>query len=137
MTDRDLLEKRLAWIVTSVEMLRVHARPEEIASDPVQRGFVEHQLQTAIQAAIDVASIIVSERRLGEPHTSAGLFDLLAEHAWLSVEQATTLRRIVAFRNIVVHRYLDVDPDILRGILTDHLDDLLTFVRVVRDHMDD
>ena len=135
MTDRELLEKRLAHVVASVETLRRRARPDQLATDPVQRGFVAHTLQTAIQAAIDVASILVSERRLPEPRTNAELFDRLAEDGWISGENAATYHRIVGFRNVVVDRYLDVDPAILREILENHLEDLLSFARAVRSRL--
>jgi uncharacterized protein YutE (UPF0331/DUF86 family) len=42
---------------------------------------------------------------------------------------------MVAFRNVVVHRYLQVDLTILRRIVERDLDDLLGFVRAVRDRM--
>lgn len=135
MTDRSLIDKRLAHIVEAVESLRLLARPESVESDPVQRGFVEHTLQTAIQAMIDVAAALVSELRLGEPRTHTELFDRLATAGWLPESQARTCRKIVAFRNVVVHRYLDVDPAIVRAILESHLGDLTEFVRTIRSRL--
>ena len=52
--------------------------------------FVLHTLQIAIQAALDVASHIVSDERLGEPETNRELFDRLAQHGWLSVDLTAT-----------------------------------------------
>ena len=59
MTDRELVMKRLAHVVTCVEDLRRYAKPERIEVDPVQRRFIEHTLQLAIQSMLDVASSIV------------------------------------------------------------------------------
>ena len=132
MTDDDLLEKRLAYVVDSVERLRVHARPERLLEDPVQLGFVEHTLQTAIQAMLDVASSVVSSLHLGEPRTNAELFDRLASAGWIPSARVEVYRRIVGFRNILVHRYVEVDPAVVRSILDRHVDDLLAFVREVR-----
>lgn len=78
MTDPDLVAKKLALIETSVKELRTLARPKVIATDVRERRFVEHTLQIAIQAAIDVASHIVADERLGEPETNRQLFGLLA-----------------------------------------------------------
>jgi uncharacterized protein YutE (UPF0331/DUF86 family) len=50
----------------------------------------------------------------------------------VTVEQAEVWRRIVGFRNIVVHRYLDVDPAIVRAVLVTNLDDFGAFVRSIR-----
>lgn len=132
MKDTGLVEKRLAWIEAAIERLRRLAVPDRIATDPVQQAFVEHTLQTAIQAAIDVASLVVAERKLGEPDATRALFALLAQDGWLTATQVDSWRRIVGFRNIVVHRYLDVDPAIVRSILTTSLGDLGEFVRSIR-----
>jgi uncharacterized protein YutE (UPF0331/DUF86 family) len=93
---------------------------------------VEHTLQTAIQAAIDIAAWILGERKLGEPNSTRSMFRLLAQDGWVTVEQAEVWRRIVGFRNIVVHRYLDVDPAIVRAVLVTNLDDFGAFVRSIR-----
>jgi uncharacterized protein YutE (UPF0331/DUF86 family) len=60
------------------------------------------------------------------------MFRLLAKDGWVTVEQAEVWRRIVGFRNIVVHRYLDVDPAIVRAVLVTNLDDFGAFVRSIR-----
>lgn len=135
MMDRRLVEKHAAYIVEAVERLRRHGKPAEIESDPVQFGFIVHALQTAVQAAIDLAATIVAERRLGEPTTNRELFELIARDGWVGSADAELWKRIVSFRNIVVHRYLTVDPRIVRGIAETHLDDLLAFVRGIRDRL--
>ena len=56
----------------------------------------------------------------------------VVEAGWISPEQALTLRRIVGFRNVLVHRYIEVDGGVVRSIVERHLDDLLEFVRIVR-----
>lgn len=129
--DRALIEKQLAHVVDSVARLRQLALPERLHDDPVQFGFTVHTLQTAVQAAIDVAAIIVAERKLGEPSTNRDMFTKLAADGWLSTGQLEIWQRIVSFRNIVVHRYLDVDVAIVRAIVETHLEDLLEFVRCV------
>lgn len=126
--DRALVEKHLAHVVDSVELLRRRGRPQDLHQDPVQFGFVVHTLQTAVQAALDAAAIIVAERRLGEPATNRDLFEKLARDGWIDPAQAGVWKRIVAFRNVVVHRYLQIDAAIVRAIVEQNLEDLLGFV---------
>ncbi len=65
MTDPELIAKKLGEIETCVGELRTLAQPDRIREDIRERRFVEHTLQLAIQAALDVASHIVSDERLG------------------------------------------------------------------------
>lgn len=132
MTDEDLIAKKLAFIETCVRELRQLADPSVLDIDVRERRFVEHTLQLAIQAALDVASHIVSDDRLGEPETNRQLFDLLRANQWLPDALLAPLRNMAGLRNILVHGYTDVDLAILRDILESHLDDLLSFVQHIR-----
>jgi len=131
-TDADLLEKKLAFIETCVRELRQLSQPEHIAHDIREERFVAYTLQIAIQAALDIASHIVSDGRLGEPRTNRDLFDLLQRHYWLSSVFTDTMRQMVGFRNIVVHGYQSVDPEIMRDIVEHRLDDLLAFTAAIK-----
>ena len=132
MTDPELVAKKLALIETCVRELRSLARPEAIRNDVRERRFVEHTLQIAIQAALDVASHIVSDDRLGEPETNRALFDLLAGGGRLPAALASALRDMAGFRNVIVHGYQEVDLGVVEDVLRNHLDDLLAFVAAIR-----
>ena len=97
MTDVELLEKKLAFIETCVRELRQLSQPERIEHDIREERFVAHTLQIAIQAALDIASHIVSERRLGEPRTNRELFALLQQDHWLSPDSQKPCKRWSAF----------------------------------------
>lgn len=132
MTEIDLVEKRLAFIETMIADLRRSSTPQEILEDLKTLRFAEHTLQLAIQAALDVASHIVSEERLGEPERNRDLFKLLAREGWISADQVDILQKITGFRNILVRGYLEVDPRIVAAIVETGLGDLERFVEAVR-----
>jgi uncharacterized protein YutE (UPF0331/DUF86 family) len=132
MTDADLLAKRLAFIETSIQELRTHALPDKIHDDIRNRRFVEHTLQIAIQAALDVASHIVSDLRLGEPTTNRALFDLLVEAGWLPRDLGEILGDMAGLRNVLVHGYTEVDLGIVHDVLVNRLGDLESFVEAIR-----
>ena len=132
MTDMDLLAKKLALIETAVKELKTQGRPNRIADDIKEARFIEHTLQIAIQAAMDVASHIVSDERLGEPRTNREVFELLAKTGWISKNRVKVLKEMVGFRNILVHGYDVVDLKVVEDVVKHHLGDLLLFVRSIR-----
>jgi uncharacterized protein YutE (UPF0331/DUF86 family) len=132
LTDQDLVAKKLAQIETCMRDLRTLGRPATIATDLREERFVEHTLQIAIQAAVDVASHIISDERLGEPRTNREMFDILVRGGWIPEDLAVVLRRMVGFRNVLVHGYDAVDLAIVRDIAEHRLDDLGAFVEAIR-----
>lgn len=131
-TDPELIAKKLALIETYVRELRTLADPARLESDIREQRFVEHTLQIAIQAALDVASHVASDERLGEPSTNQELFEMLARAGWIDEPLSRSLRAAAGFRNILVHGYATVDPRIVRDVLEHRLDDLLAFVSAIR-----
>lgn len=132
MTDTELLFKKLARIETCVQEILTLGHLERLDTDIREQRFFAHTLQIAIQAALDVASHIISDQRLGEPRTNRELFDLLARAGWIPVSLSDPLRRMVGFRNVLVHGYEVVNLDVVKDVVLHHLSDLTEFARVVR-----
>ena len=132
MADRDLVLKKLAFIETCVAELRSLARPELLDTDIREQRFVMHTLQMAAQGALDVASHLVSDERLGEPVTNRQLFELLGNAGWLAPDLTSAMRNLAGFRNIVVHGYEVVDLRIVRDVIENRLQELLEFADVIR-----
>lgn len=133
MTDKDLVEKNLSYIESRIRELQTIAVPENLQTDVREERFVEHTLQLAIQAMLNVASHIISDERLGEPESNRQMFDLLVQNKWLDQSLAMRLRSMAGFRNILVHGYTNVDLDIVRDVLENHLDDFRLFVKIIRE----
>ncbi len=132
MIDHALVAKKLAMVETCVRELDELARPDAMRTDVREERFVEHTLQIAIQAALDVASHIVSDERLGEPRTNRELFSLLVRGGVLPEALAERLGAMAGFRNVLVHGYGDVDLAVVKDVVENRTGDLLDFVREVR-----
>lgn len=135
MTDRDLVAKKLARIATCLHELRTLAAPERLRIDVREERFVERTLQIAIQSALDVASHVVSDERLGEPETNRALFRLLARTGAISEELASRLAEMAGFRNVLVHGYDEIQIDIVEDVVRNHLGDLDDFVAGVSGYI--
>ena len=132
MVDQDLVLKKLAFIETCVQQLHDLARLDDIDTDVREERFVVHTMQLAAQAALDVASHIVSDRKLGEPTTNRELFDLLYAAGWITSDCAQVMGRLAGFRNLVVHGYERVNLGIVKDVVRHRLTDLLAYCAAIR-----
>jgi len=117
LTDPDLGLKKLARVETCVRELRTLSRLDDLEHDVREQRFVEHTLQIGIQAALDAASHVVSDARLGEPQTNRELFELLARGGRIDADLAERLGDMAGFRNVLVHGYATVDLRIVRDVV--------------------
>jgi uncharacterized protein YutE (UPF0331/DUF86 family) len=135
-TDTELVLKKIAFIEGCVRDLEETARLDLFERDIREQRFVLHTLQLALQATLDIASHIVSARRLGEPSSNRELFLLLGRDGWVTPDQVPTLQAMAGLRNILVHGYLAVDPAIIADVVENHLGDLVAFTDRLRARVD-
>ena len=129
MVDRDLLRRKLAELseyVTQVSEYR-DLTAERYRADWKTQRIVERTLQMAIESCVDIASHVLADRRLRAPATYAETFEILATAGLLSASLARVMVDMTGFRNIVVHEYARIDPNVVIRILQTGLEDLRRF----------
>ena len=129
MVDRDLILRKLADLdqyLAQVSEYRGITVDEYRRDWKVQR-IVERTLQVAIEVCVDVATHVIADRGLRVPATYAEAFDVLGEGGLLDPGLRAEMVRMAGFRNVLVHEYTRVDPEIVVGILRTRLDDLARF----------
>jgi len=82
-------------------------------------------IERACQAAIDLAMHIVSVEHLGMPQSSAEAFELLQLAEKIDKNLALRLSGMTGFRNIAIHQYQKIDPDIIHWIMQKGWQDLV------------
>lgn len=97
---------------------------EEFLSNPEHYGSVERFLQLAIETTTDIGSHIIADLGLGEVNWYSDIAYVLAEKKFISEELREKWIRMVGFRNILVHDYLEIDRHIVYDVLQKHLSDL-------------
>ncbi|MGH9896093.1 MAG: type VII toxin-antitoxin system HepT family RNase toxin [bacterium] len=77
-------------------------------ADPERYGSAERFLQLSIEALSDMASHLIAERNLGLVQQSRDLPRLLREHGYIDQALEGRWIRMIGFRNVLVHDYLEV-----------------------------
>ena len=103
---------------------------EQFAESWEKRTLSERALQVCVEIVIDVAERIIALRRAGPVATAADAIERLVDLGVLSSTEP--YQNMVRFRNLIVHQYEEVDPEILFDLATRRLDDFRAF----RDEID-
>ncbi len=97
---------------------------EEFLSDPEHYASVERFLHMAIESTIDMGGHIVSGLGMGEVNWYSDIAAIMEEKGYISVDLREKWIRIVGFRNVLVHQYVEVDRRIVYDVLQNKLGDL-------------
>ncbi|BBB93530.1 type VII toxin-antitoxin system HepT family RNase toxin [Methylomusa anaerophila] len=131
MVDEGLVRQKLALLAEYLQDLREveGVTTEEFVCDKRLRRYIERTLQVAVEACVDIASHWIADQGWREPASYRDIFVVLAENGVLSTEQAGVYQKMAQFRNILVHDYAKIEPEILLGILRRNLSDLEEFLK--------
>lgn len=78
-----------------------------------KRRACERVLQITIECVIDICTIIVKDLKLGIPEDETGMFEKIREKRIISEKTRRNLENIKGFRNILVHKYGDVQDELV------------------------
>lgn len=94
---------------------------EQYLEDMVTQRAVERTLMNLIQVCIDLARHIRSTEDLSPSGTAKKEFQALGEADIVSDDTQAKLEEAAGFRNILAHRYGDVEHEIVYAVLHDDL----------------
>jgi uncharacterized protein YutE (UPF0331/DUF86 family) len=81
------------------------------------RSAVERNLQTTIEAIIDIGKMIISDRKLRTPENNREIFLILNENKFFPEEHLKLIEQMIGLRNIIVHGYDKIDNEVIYGII--------------------
>jgi uncharacterized protein YutE (UPF0331/DUF86 family) len=136
--DRTVIESKLRFLK---EYLSDLAEYESIALPAYRKSkkdqrFVERTLHLACECCMDAAAHIISRMGFREPRDNKDMFQILSDNNILSEPVCSAMIKMSKFRNIVVHDYTRIDPEIVVGILRKNLTDFKKFAAEIIRFMD-
>ena len=125
MVDKEIVRRRLAQLDEYLGILRRSSSYsyEEFIGDPERYGSAERFLQLSIELVTDIGNHVVSDEGLGEVATYADVPRRLAAAGKIDADLADGWARMIGFRNVLVHEYLEIDRREVHRNLTESLDD--------------
>ena len=102
---------------------------EEFLRDKDKQDIAGFRLIVAAEAPIGICLHVAAKVLREVPEEYAGCFQLLGHHDLIDPELSLRLARMARFRNLLVHRYWEIDYSLMYRIITGpDLDDLEEFI---------
>lgn len=137
--DLRLVSRLLAEIehhLTLLEQARLQSK-DQLFEDPLRALGVQHALQIVIEAVITTSHQIIAGLNLPRPERNLDAPSaLLGAGVLRDPELTARLPAMVRFRNLLVHRYWEVQLDLVYDILHQHLGDVRQFATEVSEYIE-
>jgi uncharacterized protein YutE (UPF0331/DUF86 family) len=131
--DKDVMNRKLEALrrcIARIESKRP-ITPDVLRSNYDLQDIIALNLERAVQTCVDIAAHVISQTELPPPSTMGEGLERLAELQAIPRQLAASLQKAVAFRNILVHNYTNINWDIVANILTQHLTDFVQFAQAI------
>lgn len=113
--DEASIESRLGQLTKYASLVQriIDRGKQEVWADELLRGALERYMHLSVESMMDISKHFVSALRLGVPETYRELVDLLISRGIMTDATGSELKELVGLRNILVHRYSDVELETL------------------------
>ena len=119
---------RLSLSRYQAELLEIRTLLAQRALSNLEYRAAERTLQVSIEACIGVAKHWAKGLAGHSPQDAYQAFEILVQRGAQPAEGLSGWRKIIGLRNALVHDYLNIDPEIIRSVISQgYSDQLFTF----------
>lgn len=136
MVSENIIRKRLSKLEESLRRLesKKGISREKFMKNWEIQDVILREFEVAIESCVDIGTHIISEKGWKSPDKYSDVPDILAENDVIPEYYKETLRKIIAFRNIIVHEYLYIDLKKVYANLK-KLNDLRKFAKFIENFL--
>ncbi len=133
--DKELVQRQTQQLRGALQILRelAQTKREEFVTDYRVYGLAEHYLQQAIEACLQVCSVLVASFGLRKPEDYHELLSIVAAQNIIPRPLAYRLEVLTNLRDSLVHDVSTLNHDLLYEHLQQRLEDLETFAEVIEE----
>lgn len=137
MVDKNVVLRKISELETYQKQIEEFSdiTIQEYKSDWKLQRIIERTLQMMIETCVDIAHHIISDKDMRPPTSYADTFNILLENNIIEPELYAIMDKMIKFRNIVVHRYEDVDAEIVATIIKKHIGDFKNFEEAILKYL--
>jgi uncharacterized protein YutE (UPF0331/DUF86 family) len=118
-----------------LELEEMMPEQEEYLKDMIKKRACEKTIELAIESVIDACSMVVSLKKLGVPSDEDSILYILLKKKIVPISLFRKLKEIKGFRNIIVHKYGDVNDAMAYEFLSTELKDFKGFKDIMEKYL--
>ncbi len=138
MVNREVIQKRLEKSREYIEFLnniKDSYSLNEFKDNKMVYGSSERFLHLTIEALLDMGNHLVSDQDLGNIDSYRDIPKILHQNDYIDSEQKEIFIKIIGFRNILFHDYLDIDKATVYKIIKENLSDLTDLLKMYANQL--
>jgi uncharacterized protein YutE (UPF0331/DUF86 family) len=130
--------QKLKEVEDNLELIRqsLPTDVEEFKVLKLLKDGIYKRLEFSIQNLIDIFSMIHSFLNLGIPSDLDDIFVKLREKKVFSEEIISLVEEMKGLRNVLIHRYAEIDDDLVFELLTEKIDDFEKIMAVLERYIE-
>ncbi|MBI2666123.1 DUF86 domain-containing protein [Candidatus Woesearchaeota archaeon] len=108
---------------------------EDFIHDLKTKRACQKTIEAVIEEVLDILSMLVSYFKLGLPESEDDIVRIAEKKGIISSELAAKVKSMKGFRNILVHKYGEIDDEETYIFLTHELKDFAAFEKEVKQYL--
>ncbi|PIN91358.1 DUF86 domain-containing protein [Candidatus Pacearchaeota archaeon CG10_big_fil_rev_8_21_14_0_10_32_14] len=111
---KQIIESKCEKIIDNLEYIEetLPDSYEQFSKSRMLKDSIYKEIEFSIELVLDICSIINMDLRLGVPDVEDNILDNLEKNKILSQKSINLIREMKKFRNILVHKYGEIDDSI-------------------------
>ncbi len=98
-----------------------------------KKAACERYFEKIIEAVIDLVFLIIKDKNLKIPEEDSEAFDILLKENIISEELAEKFKEAKGMRNLIAHRYGNIDDEIVFHSITEELEkDVKELIKIIK-----
>ena len=137
--EREVIEGKLDIIDRNLRFLEGFKTltPEQFLESYKDIQAAKHSLLEIMEACIDIANYIISVKGFRRAEEYSEMFKVLKEEEIIGEELAAKLEDMARFRNLLVHRYGEIDNRRVLEMLKQNLKDIEEFEKEIEKFIEE
>jgi len=132
---KDIIINKIQSIQRCIERVHEEYKKAEnnFENDYTRQDAAVLNIVRACEQTIDLSNHIIKSYKMGIPTSSIESFDLLQKKFVIDSILSNKLKRMVHFRNIVIHQYQKMDMPIVESVIKKDINDLVLFTEKIME----